>query len=163
MLLDCSLGRREMWCVPVIGLLQVSRPGKSLRFTIWCKSKLKMRAEVKDWSCSTACQNPPGFPGAPRPRAPLPSAAPRHCSPSPPSCRERNGSGRAGKSHWPGGTCRDCGQAHGTLGDQDHPPTLQSWDLGHAAGGYQMFALLRLVSRCNSKLDWDGIQLDLAW
>lgn len=32
-------------------------------------------------------------------------------------------------------------------------PTLQSWDLGHAAGGYQMFARLRLVLRCNSKLD----------
>lgn len=124
MLLDRSLGRREAWCVPVIGLLQMSRPGKSLCFTIWRKSKLKMSGDVKYWSCLTAWQNPPGFPGTPPPRALFPSTAPCHHLPSPPSCRERNGSGWAGKSHRPAGTCRDRGQPRGTLGGQHHrsPP-----------------------------------------
>ena len=121
MLLDRSLGRRKAWCVPVVGLLQMSRPGKSLCFTIWHKNKPKMRAEVKYWSCSTAWQNPKGFPGAPPPRAPFSSAAPCHHSSSPPSCSERHGPGQTGKCQWLGGTCRDCGQPHRTLRCQHHP------------------------------------------
>lgn len=103
MFLECSLRSREAWCVPVIELLQMSRPGKSLFVTIWCKSKMKWGQK---WNIGSA--QPHGkilwasleHPLLNPPSPPLPCATAHLLLPP---------------------TCRDCGWPHGTLGGQHYP------------------------------------------
>lgn len=97
MLLNFSLGSREVHCVPIIWLLQMSRPGKTLCFTIRYKSKLKIFGRSEIVVLLNPIAKSPGSPWSTFSWSPLPL----HCPVSQftsSSCRERLSSGWQGNS-----------------------------------------------------------------